>query len=279
MFWLRFISDETLEFVVFNIIIFGCIGLLISFVGAMIPPLRPYRPAINLVSFILLIVGSYFQGGFNKEKEYHERIVEMQKKIDAAHERSKHENERIDKEVNDRVNKLYKGIPVAKFYPTINRSVAELFHIFNILSLQGSEYISFDPTDYMGVVTCGGHSIMGVTTVKLDNINSSDESYVSNAIRTNLDKTLLASGFDLTTAKVAAAAVVGGRSMFENVGGLREAIEYGFDALASITGSTVHRGIYQDDIEKLRVYTIIGGLKRPQQRYSDLRSLAGQEYP
>ena len=106
MFWLRFISDETLEFVVFNVIIFGCIGLLISFVGAMIPPLRPYRPAINLISCILLIVGSYFQGGFNKEKEYHERIVEMQKKIDAAHERSKHENERIDKEVNDRVNKL-----------------------------------------------------------------------------------------------------------------------------------------------------------------------------
>ena len=106
MFWLRFISDETLEFVVFNIIIFGCIGLLISFVGAMIPPMRPYRPAINLVSCILLIVGSYFQGGFNKEKEYHERIVEMQKKLDVAQEHSKHENARIEKEVNDRLSKL-----------------------------------------------------------------------------------------------------------------------------------------------------------------------------
>jgi hypothetical protein len=106
MFWLRFIPDATLEFIVFNVIIAGLIGLLVSFVGAMIPPIRPYRPAINLISFILLIVGSYFQGGFNKEKEYHERIVEMQKKIDAASEHSKHENERIDKEVNDRLNKL-----------------------------------------------------------------------------------------------------------------------------------------------------------------------------
>jgi hypothetical protein len=106
MFWLRLIPDEMLEFVVFNVLIIGIIGLLISFVGSMIPPLRPYRPAINLISGILLIVGSYFQGGFNKEKEYHERIVEMQKKIDAAHEQSKHENVRIEKEVNDRLSKL-----------------------------------------------------------------------------------------------------------------------------------------------------------------------------
>jgi hypothetical protein len=106
MFWLRFIPDETLEFVVFNILVIGGIGLLISFVGAMIPPMRPYRPAINLISCILLIVGSYFQGGFNKEKEYHERIVEMQKKLDVAQEHSKHENIRIEKEVNDRLNKL-----------------------------------------------------------------------------------------------------------------------------------------------------------------------------
>lgn len=106
MFWLRFIPDATLEFVVFNVIISGLIGLLISFVGSMIPPIRPYRPAINLISFILLIAGSYFQGGFNKEKEYHERIVEMQKKIDAATEHSKHENARIEKEVNERLSKL-----------------------------------------------------------------------------------------------------------------------------------------------------------------------------
>lgn len=106
MFWLRFIPDATLEFIVFNVLMAGVIGLLISFVGSMIPPIRPYRPAINLISFILLISGSYFQGGFNKEKEYHERIVEMQKKIDSAQEHSKHENERIEHEVNERLNKL-----------------------------------------------------------------------------------------------------------------------------------------------------------------------------
>ena len=106
MFWLRFIPDVTLEFIVFNVIIIGCIGLLISFVGSMIPPLRPYRPTINLISVILLIVGSYFQGGFNKQKEYHQRIIEMQKKLDEVKVRSDHMNEEIDKKVNEKLNKL-----------------------------------------------------------------------------------------------------------------------------------------------------------------------------
>lgn len=106
MFWLQLVPDELLELIVFNVLVIGGIGLLVSFIGAMIPPLRPYRPAINLVSCILLIVGSYFQGGFNKEKEYHQRILEMQHKIDVAVEKSKHHNETIEREVNDRLSKL-----------------------------------------------------------------------------------------------------------------------------------------------------------------------------
>lgn len=106
MFWLQLVPDELLELIVFNIIVIGGVGLLISLIGTMIPPLRPYRPAINLISCILLIVGSYFQGGFNKEKEYHQRIVEMQKKIDDAVEKSKHQNQKIEKEVEERLSKL-----------------------------------------------------------------------------------------------------------------------------------------------------------------------------
>ena len=52
-------------------------------------------------------------------------------------------------------------------------------------------------------------------------------------------------------------------------------IEYGFDTLAQLTGNaTIHRGIYEDNRESLRVYTIIGGLDAPKQRYLDLKSKA-----
>jgi uncharacterized lipoprotein YajG len=111
--------------------------------------------------------------------------------------------------------------------------------------------------------------ILGVTTVK----NVESETSVSNALKQNLEKTLLASGFDLTTAEAAASIVVGGSKLYEEVPGLMDSIEYGFDTLATITGgAVVHRGIYEDpNKDKLVAYTIVGGLDGPQKRLDELK--------
>lgn len=181
---------------------------------------------------------------------------------------------------NDRIKNLYKGLPVAKFWTTVNQSIAGLFDIFNRLAVQHSPYTSFDPTDYQSVIASGGHCIMGVTSVKdIGNDGFIDETKISSAIKNNLEKTLLASGFKLGTAQSAASIVVGGKDMFENVGGLQEAIEYGFDTLASITdGAAIHRGVYQDSSSTLKVFTIIGGLDKPDSRYEILRTFAKEKY-
>tara|TARA_A100001201_G_scaffold40462_1_gene41811 strand:+ start:116 stop:1336 length:1221 start_codon:yes stop_codon:yes gene_type:complete len=172
---------------------------------------------------------------------------------------------------NNKIKNMYKSLPVAKFWPTINSTVAGLFNIFNLLVNQNSQYSSLDPTDYSTILTAGGHMIMGVTTVK----NIQNETDISRAVKSNLEKTLLAEGFDLQTAKTAGCIVVGGKEMFANVAGLMDNIEYGFDTLAQLTGNaTIHRGIYEDNRESLRVYTIIGGLDAPKQRYLDLKSKA-----
>jgi|WetSurSiteA1Bulk_404760.scaffolds.fasta_scaffold00048_42 cell division GTPase FtsZ len=181
---------------------------------------------------------------------------------------------------NDKIKRLYKGLPVARFWPTVNQSVAGLFDIFNRLAVQYSQYSNFDPTDYRTVIEAGGHCIMGVTTVRDITSGSVDETKISTAIRTNLEKTLLADGFQLTSATVAASIVVGGVKMFETVNGLYDAIEYSFDTLASMTDqATIHRGIYQDNSDVLKVYTIIGGLKRPKERYARLATFARESYP
>ena len=73
--------------------------------------------------------------------------------------------------------------------------------------------------------------------------------------------------FDLATAKVAGCAVVGGKSMMAETPALQDNINYAFDVLADITGNaTIHRGIYEDQRNSLRVYTIIGGLDFPAER-------------
>jgi len=183
---------------------------------------------------------------------------------------------------NERIQKIYRGLTVSKFWPTVNSSVAGLFDIFNRLSIQHSPYTSFDPTDYRNVVTAGGHCIFGVTKVTglMDDAGIVDETQISHSLKSNLEKTLLASGFDLGTAESAASIVVGGEQLFDEVAGLQEAIEYAFDTLANLTGdATVHRGIYQDQRDSLRVYTFIGGLKRPSPRYGELRGFAREKYP
>ena len=84
---------------------------------------------------------------------------------------------------------------------------------------------------------------MGVTSVK--NLRTRLLSQV--LLRKNLEKTLLAEGFDLTTATGAACIVVGSEEIFEETAGLMDNIEFGFDTLAALTGGAmIHRGIYED---------------------------------
>jgi cell division GTPase FtsZ len=170
---------------------------------------------------------------------------------------------------NDKIKKMYPGMTVKSFWPTINTTVAGLFDIFNRLSALSSRYTSFDPVDYHSIMEAGGCAIMGLTTVP----EFKDKFAVSKAVKNNLKKTLLAGGFDLTTAKLAGCIVVAGRQLIENVRGLQDNIDYAFDVLSEITGdATIHRGIYEDGRDSLRVYTIIGGLDTCTSRLENLRS-------
>ena len=170
---------------------------------------------------------------------------------------------------NDKIKKLYPQLTVKQFWPTLNNTVAGLFHIFNLLATKNSNYTAFDPADYDTIMKTKGCMIFGVTGVK----NIEDETSVSIALKQNLEKTLLAGGFDLTTAEGAASIVVGGTKLYEEVPGLMDSIEYGFDTLATLTGGAIiHRGIYEDSSkENLVAYTIVGGLDIPQKRLDELK--------
>ena len=170
---------------------------------------------------------------------------------------------------NDKIKKLYPKLTVKKFWPTLNNTIAGLFHVFNLLATKNSDYTTFDPADYDTVMKTKGCMIFGVTTVK----DVENETSIATALKSNLEKTLLATGFDLTTAQGTACIVVGGTTIYEEVAGLMDSIEYGFDTLAAITGgAVVHRGIYEDPKkDRLVAYTMVGGLDAPAKRLEELR--------
>jgi hypothetical protein len=110
---------------------------------------------------------------------------------------------------------------------------------------------------------------MGLTKVK----ECKNKFTLSEAVKKNLEKTLLADGFDLSTAKVVGCVVVGGKGLMNRIKGLQENINYAFDVLSELAdNATLHRGIYEDDKDSLRVYTIIGGLDIPHKRLKNLKS-------
>jgi hypothetical protein len=94
-----------------------------------------------------------------------------------------------------------------------------------------------------------------------------DRNCITRAIRGRLDQSLLAGSFDLSTARVIGGLVIGGQNQFAEIPGLAETIQYAFDTLGQVAGNaTVHRGIYEDDREVLRLYTLLGGLEAPDAR-------------
>ncbi len=168
---------------------------------------------------------------------------------------------------NKKVGNMYSGMAAQSFWSSINCTVASLFDMFNKLSGQSSPYTCFDPADYNSIMGSGGCLIMGAA--KVDRID--DTLAISKAAEDSLQTTLFAGGEDLSTAKVAGGIVVGGNELMAHIKGLQDNIDYAFDILSEVTGrATAYRGIYEDDLDGLNVYTIIGGLDTPKARLQEM---------
>jgi cell division GTPase FtsZ len=168
---------------------------------------------------------------------------------------------------NDKISRIYPGLTARSLWLSINNTFAGLFDLFNKVSALGSRYTSFDRLDYLSIIESGGCLIMGRTKVdKLEGRFS-----ISEAVKNNFEKTLFANGLDMSTVKECGCIVVGGKEIMAKVKGLQEKIDYAFYVLSEMTGkATIHRGIYEDNSDSLRVFTIIGGLDSPAGRLEEL---------
>jgi cell division GTPase FtsZ len=175
---------------------------------------------------------------------------------------------------NNKIRKLYPNLTMKTYWPTVNKTIAGLFNVFNVMAKKDSEYTSFDSADYNSIMSAGGCLIMGATKVK----NYSDKESIGISIKSNLERTLLAEGFSLSTTKRAGSIVIGGDVLFNAAEGLADAINNGFGTLANITGgATIYRGVYSEKGDKITVYNILTGLSRPTSRIEELRRFTSSE--
>lgn len=166
---------------------------------------------------------------------------------------------------NERIKHLYPKLSVNKFWNTANTSICSLFHLFNKIAAQDSEYTAFDKADLDTVMSSGIISF-GAVPVRPKG-ETVEETEISHAVRDNLKKNILAN-IDVNTGKFAACVVIGDKETLENTP--QESLEHGFEQLTRLLGegSTVHRGIYHTSKKGLVVYTIIGGIEAPDQLFT-----------
>jgi cell division GTPase FtsZ len=166
---------------------------------------------------------------------------------------------------NERIKQIYPRLSVNKFWDTANTSICSLFHLFNKIAAQDSQYTAFDKAD-LDTIFSSGIISFGAVPVPLKS-EGADETDISYAVRDNLKKNILAN-IEVSTGNVSACVVIGDRKTLDNTP--QESLEHGFDQLSRLlgSGSTVHRGIYHTAKKGLVVYTIIGGIDAPEQLFA-----------
>lgn len=155
---------------------------------------------------------------------------------------------------NSKIESMYKGIPPAKFWPTINDTITGLFQTLNLLSAQLSNYTSFDSADYKSLISMPGIAVMGVTRLPDKDLS------LAQALQDNFKKTVLASSVDFKSAKAAGCVFAANAKVLSEVP--MDIFNYGYDTITNLVGNaTVYRGLYETKSTGIRVYTLITGMK------------------
>ena len=168
---------------------------------------------------------------------------------------------------NEKIIQNYPELSTAEFWNKANAEVVKIFDLFNYLSAQNSAYTSLDPADYKKILGARGCMIFGATSVT--SVDSEDS--VATALMDNLEKGLLATGFNLLTATHAGMMIVGSDGLLRKMP--RKAEEKAFSTVHRLLGSgTVYKGVYcpKKEIQYVEVLTMISGLQLPVARIRDL---------
>jgi hypothetical protein len=128
MWLLHFLPDSFLQFIVHTILIAGIIGCFLSFfvvnrVLRSFPFLSNYVNTAQIVSAITLVAGVYFEGGYAAEKQWRERVAEVEAKVAKAEAEAKVANDKLDRKGKEKVKVIREKAIIVKQY--VDREVTK----------------------------------------------------------------------------------------------------------------------------------------------------------
>lgn len=115
--WLfSFIPDSYLEYTIFGVVLFGVFLYMVGTFTSFIPPLKPYAGIVKGISIFMILVGSYFLGGYGTEMEWRNRVAKLEEKVAKAEEQAKEASDKISKKSQEKVKIIReKGLVVKQY--------------------------------------------------------------------------------------------------------------------------------------------------------------------
>lgn len=166
---------------------------------------------------------------------------------------------------NARILNLWPKITAGEMYQRSNALVLNTLQAFLSFAVREGT-ITFDREDLRSVLRSGA------ITFGMTNVTDPASGGLSAAVRKNAVRGLLAEGFDFTKARIGAMLVAG--QPWDQVA--KQDFDDATSAFSAMIGNgTIHRGLFRGPFERLRVYSMIGGLPRPEGRLAELARKAG----
>ncbi len=174
---------------------------------------------------------------------------------------------------NAKIEALLHNVSQVDFYQTANKTIVDPIDIFNTLSSMPSAVKSLDPMEFGKLFTDGeGLTVYGEMVVE----NFEEDIAIAEAIMSNLNGNLLASGFDLKQSKYVGVLVVANKHVWSKIPS--SSVNYAMSMINDQCGTPkgVFKGIYTVDMPEnvVKVYSMFSGLGLPDSRVQQLKKEA-----
>ena len=173
---------------------------------------------------------------------------------------------------NAKLEAIFSEVSHMNFFEVGNKAIVEPVDVFNTFSKMTSSEKALDSMEFAKLFIDGeGFCIYGGMTVS---DYQSDPLAIARAVVENFDQGLLASGFDIASAKYAGCMIIANSRVWSQIsrGSTDMVIELIRDQATGV--ETIFRGSYIDDSleeDVVKVYSMFSGLGFPEGRVSQLR--------
>jgi cell division GTPase FtsZ len=169
---------------------------------------------------------------------------------------------------NARIESIYSNVGQMDFYSVANKAIVEPLDMFNLLSSAPSSIKSLDSMEWLKIlIDSSGYSTYGSMEIE----DFSSETSIAEAIISNMNNNLLASGFNIKESKYVGFIVAANKTVWKSIPAV--AINYANALLTEQCGTPeIFRGIYEIDEPRdvVKIYSFFSGLGIPAERTTQL---------